>query len=125
MMDKKPRTNYKVFNDELRPLYTREQASNVIRFNTYSTIQTNTAIWTPATGKRICLTALAASAPAAMVITLSRAANASFLVIVLTATLATFSESFSSPLIFAVNERISLTTTVQQTVNITSMGYEV
>ena len=124
-MNKKPRTNYKVFNDELRPLYTREQTSSIIRFNTFSTLQTNTALWTPATGKRICLTALTASAPAAIVVTLSRAANAAFLVVVLTATLATYSESFPSPLTFAVNERIALTTSAQQTVNITLIGYEV
>lgn len=124
-MDNKPRGNYKVFNDELSPLFTREQVSNIVRFNTFSAIQTNTNLWTPAAGKRICLTAVATSALAALVVTLNRTGNAPFLSVVLTTTLATFSESFSSPVIFAVNESITLTTSVLGTMTITLIGYEV
>lgn len=124
-MDKRPRGNYKVFNDELSPLFTREQASNIIRFNTFATVQTNTTLWTPATGKRICLTAMGTSSLVALVVTLNRAGNAPFLSIVLTTTLAAYSASFPSPVIFAVNESISLATNASGTMSIALIGYEV
>ncbi|WP_312563300.1 hypothetical protein [Anaerospora sp.] len=124
-MDKKIRANYKVFNDEVRPLFTREQTSNTILYNTFSTAQTNTALWTPAAGKRICLTAIEASSLAALVITLTRTGNAPFLSVVLTTTMSAFSESFPSPVIFAANERISLSTNASGTMYITLIGYEV
>lgn len=124
-MDKTARINHSVFNDEASPLFTREQASDTIIFNAFSTMQTNTPVWLPAAGKRICLTAVQTSAPAAITVTLSRAGNASFLSIVLTTALATYSESFPSPVRFAADEIISLTTTAEGTVNITLIGYEV
>jgi len=124
-MDNKIRANYKVFNDEVRPLFTREQTSNIILYNTFSTAQTNTVLWTPVTGKRICLTAVEASSLAALVVTLTRAGNAPFLSVALTTTMAAFSESFPSPVIFSANERISLTTSAAGTMYITLIGYEV
>ncbi len=124
-MDNKPRANYKVFNDERSPLFTREQASNILRFNTFSTAQANTSLWTPASGKKICLTAITASSLAALVVTLNRAGNAPFLSLVLTTAQATYSESFASPVIFAANESISLTTNVAGTMSITLIGYEI
>lgn len=124
-MDKKIRTNYKVFNDEVRPLFTREQTSNIVLYNTFATAQTNTPLWTPATGKRICLTAIEASSLAALVVTLTRTGNAPFLSVVLTTTVSAFSESFPSPVIFSANERISLTTNASGTMYITLIGYEV
>lgn len=124
-MDKKIRTNYKVFNDEVRPLFTREQTSNIVLYNTFATAQTNTALWTPAAGKRICLTAIEASSLAALVVTLTRTGNAPFLSVVLTTTVSAFSESFPSPVIFSANERISLTTNTSGTMYITLIGYEV
>lgn len=124
-MDKKIRTNYKVFNDEVRPLFTREQTSNIVLYNTFATAQTNAALWTPAAGKRICLTAIEASSLAALVVTLSRTGNAPFLSVVLTTTVSAFSESFPSPVIFSANERISLTTNASGTMYITLIGYEV
>lgn len=124
-MDKKIRANYKVFNDEVRPLFTREQTSNIALYNTFATVQTNTALWTPATGKRICLTAIEASSLAALVVTLTRTGNAPFLSVVLTTTVSAFSESFPSPVIFSTNERISLTTNASGTMYITLIGYEV
>lgn len=124
-MDKKIRANYKVFNDEVRPLFTREQTSNIALYNTFATVQTNTALWTPATGKRICLTAIEASSLAALVVTLTRTGNAPFLSVVLTTTVSAFSESFPSPFIFSTNERISLTTNASGTMYITLIGYEV
>lgn len=123
-MDDTLRTNYKVFNDELVPLFTREQVSNIIRFNTFSAVQTNTILWTPAAGRRICLTAVEMSSLVAMIVTLNRAGNAPFFSVVLTTTLATYSESFSSPVIFATNESITLTTSAAGTTNITLIGYE-
>ena len=124
-MDDRLRGNYKVFNDELSPLFTREQTSNIIRFNTFSSAQTNTSLWTPGTGKRICLTAMETSSLAALVVTLNRAGNAAFLTVVLTTTLATYGEGFSSPVIFAANESITLTTNAAGTMTITLIGYEV
>lgn len=124
-MDIHSRANYKVFNDEQSPLFTREQTSNIIRFSTYSTAQTNAPLWTPAAGKRICLTAVEISAQAVMVVTLTRTGSSPFLTIVLTTTQATFSESFASPIIFAADEIISLTTNASGTMTITLIGYEV
>lgn len=123
-MDDKTRLNNSVFNDEISPLFTRENASNIIRFNTFSAIQTNTAIWTPSSGKRIFLTAMETSALSAVVVTLNRAGNAPFLSVILTTTLATYGESFPSPVKFAANEAISLTTSAAIAMNITLFGYE-
>lgn len=122
-MDDKTRVNNSVFNDETNPLFTREQAADVIRFHTFSAAQTNTPIWLPPAGRSICLTALQISALTAVTVTLNRAANAPFLSIVLTTAVATFSESFPAPLLFAPNEAISLTTNAAGTIYITLMGY--
>lgn len=124
-MNNKKRTNYNVFNYPTRPLFTREQASDIILFNTFATVQTNNPLWTPAAGKRICLTAVQAAAPAGLTVTLNRAGNAPFLSIVLTAAFATYSESFSSPVRFAPDEVIALTTNTTGTMYITLLGYEV
>lgn len=124
-MDYKTRINNNVFNDETRPLFTQEYASDIILYNTYSTVQNNSPIWIPAAGKRICLTAIQTSSLLALTLTLNRAGNEPFLSIVLTATLATYGESFSSPLRFEPDEIISLTTSNVGTMNITLMGYEV
>ncbi len=124
-MSKKYRLNNNVFNYEANPLFTREYASNIVLFNTYSTAQTNTTLWTPATGKRIYLTAVEAASLAAITVSLKRAGSQTFLSIVLTATFTTFGESFSSPVKFAANEAISLTTSASGTMYITLIGYEV
>lgn len=123
-MDNKTRTNYKIFNEETMPLFTHEHASDIILFNTFSTIQNNNPIWTPTTGKSIYLTALQASSLVALTVTLNRAGNTPFLSIVLTTALATYSESFPSPVRFVPGEVLSLSTSVAGTVNITLIGYE-
>ncbi|QDR81171.1 hypothetical protein [Sporomusa termitida] len=124
-MKNKTRTNYNVFNYATRPLFTQEHASDIILFNAFSAIQTNNPLWIPATGKKICLTAVQTSAPAGLTVTLSRTGNQPFLSIVLTAALATYSESFPSPVRFAPDEIISLTTDTAGTMYITLVGYEV
>lgn len=124
-MDNDTRVNNNVFNEEINPLFTREQASDTILFNTFSTVQTNTPLWTPAAGKRICLTALQTSAPAALTVTLNRAGSTPFLLIVLTSALAAYSESFSSPVRFLPDEAISLTTSTSGILSITLVGYEI
>ena len=43
-----------VFNLE-EPLFTREYPSDIILFNTFSSIQTNTTIWTPESSMSIFL----------------------------------------------------------------------
>jgi hypothetical protein len=123
-MKNKTRLNNNVFNYEATPLFTREYASDIILFNTFSTLQNNTPIWIPATGKRIFLTAIQASSLAALIVTLGRASNAPFLSVNLTTSFATYSESFSSPIKFAANEIISLSTNTAGTINITLLGYE-
>lgn len=123
-MKNKLRTNYKVFNDVAGPLFTREQPSNLIKFNTFSTAQTTTVLWTPGAGKKIYLTALETSAIATLVVTLNRSGNTPFLSIVLTAEMSTFGESFPSPVIFSTDENITLTTSTSGTMNITLIGYE-
>ena len=59
-----------------------------------------------------------------MVITLNRESNAPFMSIILTDTLASYGESFPSPIKFEPDEIISITTNVIGTINITLLGYE-
>lgn len=123
-MNNDTRINNNVFNYEANPLFTREQASDIILFNSFSAVQNNTPIWTPGTGKRIFLTAIQISSLGALTVTLNRNNNLPFLSINLTTAFATYSESFSSPLKFAPGEAISLRTSTAVTVNITLLGYE-
>lgn len=112
-----------VFNlDE--PLIIREYPSDIVLFNTFSTIQTNRPIWTPATATSIFLTAFQVSASVPIVITLNRENNTPFMSIILTDTLASYGESFPSPIKFEPDEIISVTTDVIGTTNITLFGYE-
>lgn len=112
-----------VFNLE-EPLFTREYPSDIILFNTFSSIQTNTTIWTPESSMSIFLTAFQVSTSVPMVITLNRESNAPFMSIILTDTLASYGESFPSPIKFEPDEIISITTNVIGTINITLLGYE-
>jgi len=113
-----------VFSSEENPLFTREYASDIVLFQTFSTAQTNTAIWTPDSGKSIFLTAFQVSASVPLTIQLKRGGNNSFLSIILTSTLATYGESYPSPIKFNPDEGISVTTSAAGTVNISLMGYE-
>lgn len=113
-----------VFNLEDNPLWTREYPSDTILFQSFSTIQTNTPIWTPDSGKSIFLTSLQVSAPAPLAINLNRGGNLPFMSIILTNTLATYGESFPSPIRFNQDEVISITTTTAGPINITLLGYE-
>ncbi|WP_099468071.1 hypothetical protein [Konateibacter massiliensis] len=112
-----------VFNLE-DPLFTREYPSDIVLFRTFTTLQTNTPIWTPGTNKSIFLTALQVSSSAALVVQLNRGNNAAFMSIALTSTLATYGISFPSPIEFNSDEIISITTSTAGTVNITLLGYE-
>lgn len=112
-----------VFNLE-DPLITREYASDIVLFQTFSAVQTNTAVWTPSSGKSIFLTAFQVSAPAPLTLQLMRGSNSLFLSIILTTALATYGESFSSPVKFNPDEVISVTTSAAGTVNISLIGYE-
>ena len=112
-----------VFNID-DPINTREYPSDIIKFRTFSTIQTNVNIWTPLSGKSIFLTALQVSSTTPVTITLGRTANTVFMSMVLTSTLTSYGESFSSPIKFNVDEIISFSTTVAATATITLFGYE-
>lgn len=106
------------------PLITREYSSNIVLFRTFTSAQTNTVIWTPASGKSVLMTALQASASVPVTIQLNRGSNAAFMSIMLTSTLATYGASFPSPVQFNQNEVISVTTNAAGTVAITLIGYE-
>lgn len=112
-----------VFNLE-DPIFTREYPSDIILFRTFTTLQTNTPIWTPGTTKSIFLTALQVSSSAPLVVQLNRGSNAAFMSITLTTTLATYGMNFPSPITFNPDEIISVTTSTAGTVNITLLGYE-
>ncbi len=112
-----------VFNLE-DPLFTREYPSDIVLFQTFTVLQTNTPIWTPGANKSIFLTALQVSAPSPLVVQLNRGNNAAFMSIALTNSLATYGISFSSPIEFNPDEIISITTNAAETVNITLLGYE-
>jgi hypothetical protein len=106
------------------PLSTIEYPSDIVRFNTFSTAQTNTPIWVPSSSKSIFLTAFQVSASVPLVINLNRESNTPFMSIILTNTLATYGESFPSPIKFIPDEVISITTNTAGTTNITLIGYE-
>ena len=106
------------------PLSTIEYPSDIIIYNTFSTAQTNTTIWTPSSGKSIFLTGFLVSASVPLVINLNRENNTTFMSIILTTSLATCGESFPSPIKFVPDEVISITTNVAGTTNITLIGYE-
>lgn len=112
-----------VFNID-EPLLTRDYPSDIVKYNTFTTVQTNTPLWTPGSGKSIFLTAMQVSVSGAVDIQLNRGGNNPFMTLILTNNLATFSESFPSPISFNVDEGISLTTNVATTVHITLFGYE-
>lgn len=114
-----------VLNLEGDLFLTREYASDIIIFRTFSSVQTNAPIWTPASGKSIFLTALQVSASSPAIITLNRENNNPFISIILTNTLATYSESFSSPIRFKLDEGITITSNTTETINITLLGYEI
>lgn len=112
-----------VFNLE-DPLLTREYPSDIVLFQTFTPLQTNTPVWTPDTDKSIFLTALQVSASVPLVVQLNRENNAAFMSIALTSTHATYGISFPSPIEFNPDEIISITTSTAGTVNITLLGYE-
>ncbi len=112
-----------VFNLE-EPLVTREYPSDIVLFQTFTVIQTNTPVWTPDSGKSIFMTALQVSATVPVVIQLNRGNISPFMSIILTSSLATYSESFPSPIQFNSDEAVSVTTSAAGTVNITLIGYE-
>lgn len=123
-MDNNTKLMSLVFNLETDPLFTREYASDIVLFQTFSTIQTNTPFWTPSAGKTIFLTALQVSTSAPLGINLNREGNAIFMSIILSNALSTYSESFSFPIRFNPDEVISITTNATGPVNITLIGYE-
>lgn len=70
IMDNNTKLMSIVFNlDE--PLFVREYPSDIVLFNTFSTIQTNTPIWVPKPNKSVFLTAVQATAPLPISIILS------------------------------------------------------
>lgn len=107
-------------------LPTIEMASNIIRYNSFSTSQTNTVLWTPAAGKSIYLTGISMTTLVSLNATLQRAGNAPFLAVQFSSllSLAPYNISFSSPIKFNVNESISITTSAVGTFNVTLFGYE-
>lgn len=113
-----------VFNFEENPLVTRGYASDIVLFQNFSTVQTNTVLWTPDTGKSIFLTALQISAAIPVAVQLNRGSNSPFLSVILTSALATYGESFPSPIKLNPNEGITVTTNAAGSVNISLIGYE-
>lgn len=112
-----------VFNlDE--PLLVREYSSDIVLFNTFSTVQNNRPIWTPSLGKSIFLTGFQTSSSVPLVIKLNREGNTPFISIILTSSLASYGQSFPSPIEFMPDEAISITSNVAGTMNITLLGYE-
>ncbi|MCK9444540.1 MAG: hypothetical protein M0Q14_08445 [Tissierellaceae bacterium] len=106
------------------PLFTREYPSDIVQFQTFTTVQTNTPIWTPGANNSIYLTALQISSLAPVVVEINRENNSPFMSIAITDTLATYGISFSSPIKFNPDEIISITTSAASTVSITLLGYE-
>lgn len=119
------RSNFKVFNDASKPLNILAIPSTVIKFNSFVTSQTNTNLWTPATGKSIYLTAIQISAAVTAKISLQRANNAVFAVINLTTSITSYNANYFSPIMFNSNESITLTSTNLGEIDITLFGFEI
>jgi hypothetical protein len=102
-----------------------EIPSTIVKYNSFSTAQTNTVLWTPATGKSIYLTAISISSLITINASLQRASNVVFLVASVTSLAPVpFNTSFLSPIKFDSNESIYVTTNAIGAVNITLFGYE-
>lgn len=115
------RGNFKVFNDTSSPIYTSPLLSTVIKYSTFTESQSHTVLWTPATGKRIYLTAIGSSATATLTAFLERASDLIWLVVRENP----YTQSFMSPIVFEPNESIYLSMTISSlTFDITLIGYE-
>lgn len=102
-----------------------EIPSIIIKYNSFSTSQTNTVLWTPASGKSIYLTSIAICSLITINVSLQRASNVVFLVAGFSAlSPLPYTTSFFSPIKFNSNESISITTSAVGTVHITLFGYE-
>lgn len=106
-----PGTNFEVY----------EMPSTIIKYSSFSTIQSHTVLWTPAAGKRIYLTAIDISPAAAVIINLEKSNNSVFLAIQFVGNILPYDRSFSSPVILS-GINISITTAIL--VNITLYGFE-
>lgn len=118
------RGNFKIFNDVTNPLNILAIPSTTIKYNQFTTSQTNISLWTPATGKSIYLTAIQISAAVTATIKLQRASNVVFAVINLTTSITSYNANYFSPIQFNVNESISLTSTNLGEIDITLFGFE-
>jgi len=123
-MDDYSRSNFKVFNDLSNPLYISTNPSKTIIYNSLGGAQTNTTLWTPATGLSIYLTAIQISTAALLTVTISleRADNDVFAVIRLTTTINSYNANYFSPIKFNPNETIYVTSS--SGLDITLFGYE-
>lgn len=112
-----------IFSDNNLPV--AQTSATIIKYNLFSAIQTNTVLWTPATGKKIYLTSIVTSSLITLNVNFERASNVVFLVGSITALAPLpYVVSFFSPIRFNTNESISVTTSAIGAVNITLMGYE-
>lgn len=121
------RVNDKIVNNSTDPLYCNGPLTTVIKRFSFTSSQTNTLLWQPATGKSIYLTALACATTSALTtitVNFSRASNAVFLVCRVINS-SPYEQSFFVPVVFNPNETIRLSSTLLlTTLNISLFGYE-
>ncbi|WP_312701807.1 hypothetical protein [Sedimentibacter sp.] len=101
-----------VFNLE-DPLLTREYPSDIVLFRTFTTLQTNTPIWTPDAGKSIYLTSVQVSAPLAASILFSDD-NMDFLSLRITQPFGTVSRVFPSEYRLTAGNPLKLSTSDEE-----------
>lgn len=126
-------TNNNVFNTEGNPLYVINKqgtplysvdtlAANVIKYNSFTGTQSNTAIWTPASGKSIYLTAINLFTTVGLNLSLSRSSGGTFLSLTFSSN---YSTDYSVPVKFNTNESILISFTLALgTVSVTLFGFE-
>lgn len=73
------RLNQNIFASSLQPIFTKEKITDTVKYSTFNVLSSPTAVWIPASQKTINLTALQASAPLGVTITLSNDSGSPFL----------------------------------------------
>jgi hypothetical protein len=90
------RVNNNIFTSDQEPLFTREDAADIIKYYSFNLLPEETPVWTPSLGKSINLTGVQVSAPLGVTITLSGGGSKKFLSLRVTNPYATINQYFSS-----------------------------
>ena len=109
------RMNKNIFTAGPYPLFTGKNTADIIKHQAFSLLQEATPVWTPAPQKRIHLTAVQASAPLGVTISLSSGDGQNLLSLRISNAFATISRSFSSPCRLKSGDAVFIRTSDEET----------